>query len=103
MRYLSHAVLHAGQVYRQSLVAIVDGKVEVSRFDREEHSTVFVSGLVAVVADNRVTNVNIGQLDRIVKTAPLVETAILRAMRYMKGRSLFVNAGDVPRLIVLQR
>ena len=55
MRYLSHAVLHAGQVYRQSLVAIVDGKVEVSRFDREEHSTVFVSGLVAVVADNRVT------------------------------------------------
>ncbi len=103
MRYLSHAVLHAGQVYRQSLVDIVDGVVRVDRFDREVHSTVFVSGIVAVVADNRVTNVNIDQLDRIVKNAPLVETAILRAMRYLKGRSLFVNDDDMPRLIILQR
>lgn len=103
MRYLSHAVLHAGKVSRQSLVEIVDGQVDVRRFDREEHSTVFVSGIIAVVAENRITDVGVDQLVRIVRNAPLVEVAVLRSMRYLKGRKLFVGEGDTPRLVVLQR
>ena len=43
-RYLAHAVIHAGTVYRQSIVGLDDGVLSISRFDREVHSTVFVSG-----------------------------------------------------------
>lgn len=103
MRYLSHAVLHAGKVYRQSLVEITDGIVRIERFTDEVHSTVFVSGIIAIVARDRITDSQLSRLDHIVKDAPLVEMAIKRAMRYLLSLNLFPDEEEAPRIVTIQR
>jgi hypothetical protein len=96
-------VLHAGEVFRRSIVELDSGRLVITKFSGEEHSTIFVSGLVAVVAEERITSSQTERLKQIVKSAPLVETAILRAMRYLKSQNLFAESSDSPLLLTLQR
>lgn len=103
VRYLAHAVLHGGKVYRQSVVELDDGVVTVSRFDGEIHSTIFVSGIIVVVPRERVTTVNTDQMKRIMDRAPLMEMAIKRVAHYVDSRNLSVASGETPDLIILQR
>lgn len=103
VRYLAHAVMHAGKVYRQSIVELDNGSVAVSRFDGEIHSTVFVSGIIVVVPKERYTSVNVDQMKRIMGRADLVETAIKRIAHYVSARNLAVAPGETPELVILQR
>ena len=102
-RYLSHAVLHAGEVYRNSIVELDSDKLIIAKFTGEEHSTIFVSGIIAVVAENRITPSQTAYLKQIVKNAPLVETAILRTMRYLNEQTLFPEPDDKKMLLIMQR
>lgn len=102
-RYLAHAVMHSGRVFRQSVVELDGGVVTVTRFDGEIHSTIFVSGIVAVVPEERVISVNIDRMKRIMERATLVEDAIKRVAHYLEDRNLAVAPGETPRLVILQR
>ncbi len=103
MRYLAHAVIHDGIVYRQSIVHLDDKEITVTRFAREIHSTVFVPGIIVVAPEERVTTVNIDRMKRIVNRATLIEGAIKRVDRYVTAHNLVVKPGESPRLIILQR
>ncbi|WP_289159462.1 hypothetical protein [uncultured Muribaculum sp.] len=103
-RYLAHAVIHAGTVYRQSIVGLDDGVLSISRFDREVHSTVFVSGIVIVVAENKITLSDRQQLEYIFRKEILLEGGIKRVMRYLERRDIFASEEtDVPSLLVIER
>ncbi|MDE6192185.1 MAG: hypothetical protein K2G47_11300 [Muribaculum sp.] len=103
VRYLAHAVMHGGKVYRQSIVELDGERVTVSRFDGEIHSTVFVSGIIVVAPQERVTTVNVDQMKRILGRAELIEEAIKRISRYVSMRNLAVGDGEKPTLVILQR
>ncbi len=103
VRYLAHAVIHSGKVFRQSIVQLDGDTVTVTRFDGEIHSTVFVSGIIVVVPEERVTTVNVDQMKRIMGRASLVEQAIKRVAHYAEARGLAVAPGEKPSLVILQR
>ncbi|MCM1331852.1 MAG: hypothetical protein NC248_04495 [Bacteroides sp.] len=104
MRYLAHAVIHDGKVYRQSIVGLDNGILSISRFDREIHSTVFVSGIVIVVAENKVTLSDRQQLESIFRKEMLLEGGIKRVMRYLERRDIFASGEtDTPTLMVIER
>lgn len=103
VRYLAHAVMHGGKVYRQSIVELDGTHVAVSRFDGEIHSTIFVSGIIVVASEQRITTVNVDQMKHILGRADLIETAIKRISRYVIMRNLAVNPDETPTLVILQR
>ncbi len=103
-RYLAHAVIHDGKVYRQSIVGLDGGVLSIVGFDREIHSTIFVPGIVIVAAENKITQNDRRQLDCLFKKEQLIECGIKRVMRYLERRDIFaVDAGDTPTLIVIER
>jgi len=103
-RYLAHAVIHAGTVYRQSIVGLDNGVLSISRFDREVHSIVFVSGIVIVVAENKITHSDRRQLENIFRKEILLESGINRVLRYLEQRDIFASEDtDVPFLLFIER
>lgn len=102
-KFLAHAVLHRGKVYRNSIVEIVDGEVHIARFDRELPSTTFVPGLIAVCASERVTDSVRGAMLYKVQSAPLIERAIMRLSEYLESSRLYVGDQDTPMLVLLPR
>ncbi len=104
MRYLAHAVIHRGNIYRQSIVELDNGVLSIQRFDREVHSTVFISGIVIVVAENKLTLSDRQQLDCIFKKEMLLEGGIRRVMRYLERRDIFADdICDKPYLLIIER
>ena len=92
-KYLSHAVLHNGQVWRSHVVWIdAEGNVHLERFDGEIPGTIFISGIVCVCAANRVTDSHRKSLLRIVVNADLTEVAIRRTREYMLTNGLYLNS-----------
>lgn len=102
-RYLAHAVLHEGRVYRNSIVHIEDGKVIIAPFAGETQSTIFVPGLIAVCAESRTTDADRRSMHYKVQNAPLVESAIRRVSEYIKSARLAVHDDDRPILVMLPR
>lgn len=106
-RYLAHAVLHNGEVWRTSSVTITaNGTVSIERFNGETPSTIFVSGIVCVCAEHRMNDMHRRALTRIVASARLIETAIRYARKYMDDNNLFLNSSEcetTPLLLPLKR
>lgn len=104
MRYLAHAVIHNGKLYRHSIVGIENGVLSIERFEREVHSTVFVSGVIIVAAENKITLSDRHQLNNIFKKESLIETGLKRVMRYLERRDIFMDDdGDSPGLVLIER
>lgn len=104
MRYLAHAVLHAGKVYRSSIVELhpLHGVI-IESFSGEEAGVTYISGIIAVVSDTRLTDAMRRQLAHMVRNAPLVEDSIRRIRRYLDDNALYPAPGDTPRLLLLPR
>lgn len=51
-RYLARRVVCDGQEYFLSLVEIVNGRVNISPFTEETHSTTYVDGTIRISTDN---------------------------------------------------
>lgn len=102
-RYLAHAVLHGGRIYRNSIVHIEGGSVIITPFAGETQSTVFVPGLIAVCAESRTTDADRRAMHYKVQNAPLVERAIQRVSEYIKSARLSVHDDDRPILVMLPR
>lgn len=104
MRYLAHAVMHRGKIYRQSVVSLDGGVLTIAPFDRELHSTAFVSGIIVVAAAGRVTPSARSRLEAIVRREELLEVAIRKASRYLDTGGLYVEGdGDEPVLLIIER
>lgn len=103
MRYLAHAVLHEGRVYRHAVVGLSEGRLTIDRFEREIHSTVFVSGFIIVAGAGKVTANDRRALTAIVRRDDLLEMALKRVMRYASAHSLYVEPSDTPELVILNR
>lgn len=103
MRYLAHAVIYQGVVYRQSIVTIDGDSVSVARFNGETHSTTFFPGIIVVAPSERLTTVNVDQLKRIMNRSELIEDAIRLTSRYVRARNLLIADRETPRLILLPR
>lgn len=104
MRYLAHAVMHRGKTYRQSVVSLNDGVLTIAPFDRELHSTVFVSGIIVVVVADRVTPSVRSRMEAIVRREELLEVAIRKASRYLASSGLYVDSDDdEPSLLIIER
>lgn len=103
MRYLAHAVLHAGQVYRHAVVELADGRLTIDRFEREIHSTAFVSGFIIVAAAGKVKANQRRALTAIVRRDDLIEMALKRVMRYASAHSIYAGPADTPELLILSR
>lgn len=107
MQYLALGVLHRGQLYRNSIVYLDEGQVVIRPFDREVPQTVFVSGLVAVCAAERLTDAHRRALSLRVQDAPLLDRAILRTDRYLTSNSLYLSTPaspfETPVLLLLPR
>ena len=102
-QYLAHAVLHQGRVYRNSIVRIDDGEVIITPFNGEVQSTIFVPGLIAVCAENKLSDSDRRAMNYKVQGAPLVESAIRRLTRYLESARLYTHDDDKPLLVLLPR
>lgn len=104
MRYLAHAVMHRGKIYRQSVVSLDNGVLTIAPFDRELHSTAFVSGIIVVVVSGRLTQSIRSRMEAIVRREELLEVAIRKASRYLDSSGLYVdNDDDEPALLIIER
>ncbi|MCM1504835.1 MAG: hypothetical protein NC127_06545 [Muribaculum sp.] len=102
-QYLAHAVLHQGHIHRNSIVRIENGSVIITPFDGEVQSTVFIPGIIAVCAADRVDDSSRRSMQYKVQSAPLVESAIRRLSEYLKSSELYAYSSDRPILIMLPR
>ena len=103
-RYLAHAVIHDGKIYRNSIVGIDNGVLSIERFEREVHSTIFVSGVIIVAAENKIMLSDRQQLNNIFKKESLSETGLKRVMRYLERRDIYaVDKEDTTLLVIIER
>ncbi|MCM1022263.1 MAG: hypothetical protein NC343_08160 [Muribaculum sp.] len=105
-RYLSNAVVHNGELYRNSIVSInAKDEVCIERFIEETPETIFISGIVCVCNSQRVTDNHRKALNHIVESSHLMETAIRKVREYMTIHSLYMNLSpdSTPMLLPLKR
>ena len=78
MRYLSNAIIYRGIVHRDSTVELIaDGTVSISPFTTEQHSTVYINGIILVAGKAIATDDMLCRmLQRTVAEAPTLTDAI---------------------------
>ena len=109
LQYLALGVLNRGRLYRNSIVSADGGNVIIRPFDGEVPQTIFVSGVVAVCASERLTDAHRRALTLRVQDAPLLDRAIMRVDRYLSANSLYLSDSspeadvDTPVLLLLPR
>lgn len=104
MRYLANAIIYRGTVHRDSTVELTaDGTVSISPFSTEQHSTVYINGIILVVgkaiaADDMLCRM----LQRTVAEAPTLSDAIERVINITTSHPDYVQQ-DTPVPIILNR
>lgn len=102
-RYLAHAVIHDGQVFRHSIVSIDNGILTIRKFEREEHSTIFVPGIIIVAAEEKITRSGRRQLSALFRKEQLIESGIKKVMRYLLQHDIFArDKSDTPILLPIE-
>ena len=105
MRYLANAILHRGNIYRNSIVEITpDGKVTIQPFTDEQHSTTYISGIILVARRDAVDDSLYHSLLATVRRAPLLERALQRVRAQAERHQLYASLpNDIPALVLLPR
>lgn len=104
MRYLANAIIYRGVVHRDSTVELTaDGTVSISPFTTEQHSTVYINGIILIAGKILATDdILCRLLQRAVTEASTLADAIESVISITSSHPGLVQQ-DIPVPIILNR
>lgn len=92
MKFLSHAVIHRGIIYYNTIINTDQNRIALSGYYGEEESTIFINGIIIVVSSINITDTLFTSLQEILDNNCYdIEEAIDKINLWLGEHNLFVN------------
>lgn len=91
MKYLSHAIIHQGIIYYNTIIDTDNNRITLIGYNGEEEATIFINGIIIVVATINLTDTLLASLQEILDKCYDIEEAITEINLWLGDYNLFVN------------
>lgn len=91
--YFSQAILHQGGIYRNSLLLIEDGDINVTPLENETAFTIYISGCIVVGCAEKIDSSIISEMNAIVGKHAIGEV-LSQINSYLKENSLYLPSDE---------